>query len=300
MSDEPAQAFLKRWKPGPLIPRGDARDGGLAFVIAVLCFFACLAALAAMAGDRAAQGWASQLRGSATVLVRPSGGESADAAAARAAEALSDVRGVREAAALEKDKAEALLEPWLGKEALTQDLPVPRLVTLDLDPAAPATAADLDKALKAQGVDATVDDHSLWIRDIVRAGAWARAAAIGVFALTALAAAAVIAFAARAALAARREIVEVLHVSGARDGYIAGLLMRRFAAMAFVAGLFGAAFAGTVGAIARTFGGGEGLTPALPAAWIDLAALAPCPLLAAMVAALAARAAALGLLKEMA
>jgi cell division transport system permease protein len=300
MSDDPAQVFLKRWKPGPLMPRGDARDGGLAFVIAVLCFFACLAALAAMAGDRAAQGWASQLRGSATVLVRPSGGESADAAAARAAETLSDVRGVREAAALEKDKAAALLEPWLGKEALAQDLPVPRLVTLDLDPAAPATAADLDKALKAQGIDATVDDHSLWIRDIVRGGAWARAAAIGVFALTALAAAAVIAFAARAALVARREIVEVLHVSGARDGYIAGLLMRRFAAMAFVAGLFGAAFAASVGAVARTFGGGEGLTPALPVAWIDLAALAPCPLLAAMVAALAARAAALGLLKEMA
>ncbi|MDB5459291.1 MAG: cell division protein, partial [Caulobacteraceae bacterium] len=71
MSAEAAQAFLRRWKPGPLMPRGDARDGGLVFVIAVLCFFACLAALAALAADRAAGGWSSQLRGSATVLVRP-------------------------------------------------------------------------------------------------------------------------------------------------------------------------------------------------------------------------------------
>ena len=298
MSDA-STAFLKRWKPGPLMPRGDARDGGLAFVIAVLCFFACLAALGALAADRAAGGWTAQLQGSATVLVRPSGGETADTAAARAAETLSGVRGVSEARALEKDKAAALLEPWLGKGALPDDLPIPRLVTLDLDPDHPASAADLRQALTAKDIDATVDDHSLWIKDIVQAGVWARAAALGVFALTALAAAAVIAFAARAVLATRREIVEVLHVAGARDGYIAGLLARRFAAMAFAAGLAGAGLAAGIGAAVRLAGGGEGLTPVLPVAWIDLVALAACPVLVAVVAALAARGAAMRLLREM-
>jgi cell division transport system permease protein len=299
MSAESAQAFLSRWKPEPLLPRGDTRDASLTFVIAVLCFFACLAALTTLAADRAAGGWASQLRGSATVLVRPTGGESVDAAAARAAETLSGVKGVSEAAALEKDKALALLAPWIGKEALADDLPVPRLVTVELDPRAPPDAAGLQRALKARGIDAVVDDHSLWIRDIVRAGAWARAAAAGVFALTAGAAAAVIAQAARSALAARRDVVEVLHVSGARDGFIAGLLLRRFARMAFVAGSIAALAAAMVGAGARLLGGGQGLTPALPVAWTDLAALAPCPLLAALIAALSARGAALSLLKAM-
>ena len=32
-------------------------------------------------------------------------------------------------------------------------------------PRRPATAAAMDKALKAAGVDATVDDHSLWLKD---------------------------------------------------------------------------------------------------------------------------------------
>ena len=50
MSDDPSALFLRRWRPGPLLPAGDARDGALAFVIAVLCFFACLTALAALAG----------------------------------------------------------------------------------------------------------------------------------------------------------------------------------------------------------------------------------------------------------
>jgi cell division transport system permease protein len=297
MSAEASQAFLARWKPGPLMPWGDARDGSLGFVIAVLCFFACLAALAALAADRAADGWSAQLRGSATVLVRPKGGETAGAAADRAAETLSGVKGVSEAVVLEKEKALALLAPWLGKDALPDDLPIPRLVTVELDRSAPAGAAALDAALKADGIDATVDDHSLWTRDIVRAGVWGRAAAFGVFALTACAATATIAHAARSALVARREIVALLHVYGAPDRFIAGLLMRRFAGMAFIAGSIAAVGAALAGAAVRLLGGGAGLTPVLPVAWIDLAALAPCPLLAALVAALAARSAALSHLR---
>lgn len=298
MSAEASQAFFSRWKPGPLMPWGDARDASLGFVIAVLCVFACLAALAALAADRAAGGWSAQLQGSATVLVRPKGGESADAAADRAAETLSGVKGVGEAVVLEKEKALALLAPWLGKDALPDDLPIPRLVIVDLDKDVPASAAALEAALKADGVDATVDDHSLWTRDIVRAAAWGRAAAFGVFALTACAAAAVIAYAARSALEARREVVALLHVYGAPDRFIAGLLLRRFAGMAFIAGSIAAALAATAGASLRLLGGGAGLTPVLPVAWSDLAALLPCPLLAAVVAALAARAAALSLLRS--
>jgi cell division transport system permease protein len=89
-------------------------------------------------------------------------------------------------------------------------------------------------------------------------------------------------------------------VAGARDGFIAGLLVRRFAAMAFAAGVMGGLCAAAAGAAARLAGGGQGLTPALPVAWIDLLALLPCPVLAAGVAALAARAAAMRLLREMA
>ena len=44
-------------------------------------------------------------------------------------------------------------------------------------------------------------------------------------------------------------------------------------------------------------GGGAGITPALPIAWIDLLAVLPCPVLAALVAALAARVTARRLIK---
>ncbi|MDP1632612.1 MAG: ABC transporter permease [Caulobacter sp.] len=290
----------KRWRPAPLLPRRDPRDGALVFVIAVLCFLACLTALGGLAADRAARGWTGQLTGSATVVVRAMGAESPDIAAGRAAEALAGVPGVAEARTLEKEKAEALLEPWLGRDALLDDLPIPRLVTVEMDAKQPATAAALTQALKAAGIDATVDDHSLWIADIERAAGIARWAALGVFLLIASAAAAVIGFATRAAMAAHRETIEVLHLSGAKADFVVRLFQTRFAKAAALAGLFGASGAAIIGALARLAGGGQGLTPVAPVAWIDLVAVAPTPFLAALVAAVAARLAAQGLIGELA
>lgn len=290
---------VARWRPGPLLPPRDARDGALVFVVAVLCFLACLTGFASLAANRAANGWTVQLTGSATVVVRARANESPDSAAARAAEALAGVKGVTEAQALPREKAEALLEPWIGKEALVADLPTPRLVTLDLDPKAPPSAQVLDRALKSAGVDATVDDHSRWIADIERAARLARLAALGVFALIAAATAAVIAFATRAGLAARRDVIEVLHFSGAEQGFISGLFQNRFATMGALAGLLGGAGAAVLGAAVRYFGGGAGVAPILPLAWIDLAAALPCPLVAALIAGLSARLAASRIVGEM-
>ena len=280
---------LARWRPASFLPERDARDPALIFVIAVLCFLACLTALGVIAGGRAAGGWARQLTGEATVIVRPRGGETPDAAAARAAEALAGAPGVSEARALEREKAYDLIRPWLGDVTDLDELPVPRLVAVTLDPHRPATAAGLRTALQAQGLDAVVDDHGVWIKDIQRAARVVRGLGGAVFALIAVAAGAVVAFATRAGLAARRDVVEVLHMTGAEDGFIAQLFELRFARAAALAGTLGAVAAAMVGAGLRVAGGGAGITPALPVAWLDLLAVLPCPLLAALVAAVAAR-----------
>jgi cell division transport system permease protein len=285
------------WRPAPLLPQGDGRDRSLIFVVATLCFLACLTVFAALAGDRAAQGWRADLAASATLQVRPTGGESSSEAAARAAEALAGVPGVTEARVLDRAEAERLLEPWLGRGNIPEDLPLPLLVTVDLDPAAPATPDALREALTRAEVDAELDDHSRWMQEVERAGLVVRVLALAACALTAAAAAAVIAFATKAGLAARRDVVEVLHLTGAQDSFVANLFQFRFAALAARAGVYGAAAAAALAGLARLYGGNEGFTPVLPLGWTDLLAAAPFPLLAALVAATAARRTALSILR---
>ena len=131
--------FRPRARPS-LLPPAAAGEPWLMTVIAVLCFLACLTAVAASAADRAAHGWARRLGAEATVQVRPRVGETGDTAAARAAETLAGGDGGAEARAIEREKAEALIAPWLGDADLS-DLPVPRLVAVQLTRDRPATAA---------------------------------------------------------------------------------------------------------------------------------------------------------------
>src|SRR5690606_16093363 len=139
----------------------------LGAVVAVLCFLACLAAVATVAADRAAHGWARELRGEATVQVRPRLNESGETAAARAAEALWGRAAVLAAGAVGRAAAEDLVRPWLGG-AVLPGLPLPDLVVVRLDPEAPADAAARGRALAEAGLDASVDDQRLWMADVER------------------------------------------------------------------------------------------------------------------------------------
>ena len=281
----------------PLLPRDAGGEAWLAGLIAVLCFLACLTAVGAVSADRAAQGWARALRSEATVQVRPRVGETGAEAAARAAQTLAGVEGVDEAEAMDRQTAEALLRPWVG-DAVLPDLPIPYLVTVRLDPAAPASAVTLGRAMAEAGLDATVDDHSLWRSEVERSAGLITLLAAAAFLLTAGAAGAAVAYATRAGMAAQSTVVDTLSLNGASDAAIAGLFQARYGLLAAGAGAVGAVVAMGLLAALRFLGGAEGVTPALPLAWSDLLILSPCPLLAATVAVVVARATALARLKR--
>ena len=285
-----------RRRSAPILPRDGGGEPWLAAVIAVLCFLACLSAVGAVAADRAAHGWARQLRSEATVQVRPRVDETGAEAAARAAQTLAGVDGVEEAEAMDRATAEALLRPWVG-DAVLPDLPLPHLVTVRLDPEAPASAVSLSRALAEAGVDATVDDHSLWRGEVERSAALITALAVAAFLLTAGGAGAAIVYATRAGMAAQRGVLETLSLNGASDGRIAGLYQTRYARLAAGGGAAGAGVAMLLVAGLRFLGGADGVTPALPLAWSDVLMLSPCPLLAGTVALVAARMTALARLR---
>ncbi|MGZ3298765.1 MAG: cell division protein FtsX [Asticcacaulis sp.] len=271
-----------------LLPSQDQREVALHYVIGVLCFLACLAALVVMASDRAASGWSRDIRAEVTIQVRPSGMESGSAAAARAAEVLAAVPGVAEADAIEPERARALIKPWLG-DAILSDLPIPNLVEVRLKPDHPAKGAALMDALTSHAVDASLDDHSTWLKDIDQSALTIRLISIGIFLIIGSATAAVAGFATRAGLAARADVVEILSLCGATDTFIAERFQFRFARMAFEAGAFGALAAAIAMIIIKATSHSQSFAMALPFSWSDLLILTPCPLLVALIAGVTAR-----------
>jgi cell division transport system permease protein len=222
----------------PLLPREDAREAALFFVVCALCFLAALSGLVARSAYAAADSWTARITGQITVRVR-----GPDAHAASAVEMAKTTPGIVSARALTREEAEDLLKPWLGAAGVPADLPLPRLIAAEAAPGATGAGDVLSQKLSAAGIDATVDDHIVWSQDVKRATDSAGLVALIAVALLGATGIAVIAFATHATLLARRDIVELLHLSGARDSFISSLFEQRFLMLGVQAGAVGALLA---------------------------------------------------------
>jgi len=228
-----------------LVPADSVTGRALVTVIAIMTFLAALAANVAILVADASVEWRGDIAREATVQVRPIAGRDVEADVKEAAERLRATHGVREARVYAKSESEALLTPWLGEGLNLSELPTPRMIVLKLDPDRPVDLDRLRTELERAVPSAVLDDHHMFIErlgDMARA-AVALAALIFILILAAMAIA--VASATRAAVATNREIVEVLHIVGAADSFIAREFQRRFLAL----GLRGA-LVGGIGAVA--------------------------------------------------
>src|SRR5262245_6985864 len=113
----------------PLLPREDAREAALFFVVVALCFLAALSGLVARSAYAAASTWTNQVNGQITVRVH---GDELDAA--KAVEVISGVPGIVSAQALSREERSELLKPWLGAAGVPDDLPLPQMIAASAAP----------------------------------------------------------------------------------------------------------------------------------------------------------------------
>ncbi len=271
-----------------LLPQEDARDAALFFVVCALCFLGALAALSARAAYSAANDWTNDVTGQITIRV-----EGTPQHLEKALEITQNFSGISSARALTKADAEELLSPWLGKSGVPDGLPLPQMIAAEALPNEAELGERLSKVFAKEHITATVDDHVIWSEDVRRATKSARMVALTAVALLAATAIAVIAFATHSALLARKEIVNVLHLCGARDSFIAGMFERRFLGLGLQAGTMGAVLALGAAAfllyMARQSDGQVWLLPQLSLSMVDGVILGFTPIIAGVSAMMAAR-----------
>ena len=286
-------------RDSPLLPSTDAREAALFFVIGALCFLAALAALTTRGTYKAAEAWGAQIEGDITVVMRDTDRRTAQSVTDR----VGGLANVFEARLLSQDEVEILLEPSLGPGGLPEGLPIPMLMVVQADMAVGDPSPEIQRLLSEAGIDGDVAGNAGYADNVRGALGVLRLVALSIVALLSATAIAVIAFATHAALLARRDIVDVLHLSGAEDRYIAALFERRFWILALQAGLGGAVAALMVTAlIVFTGSGSQGveaqLLPRLSLDFWDIVILLVTPIAAGLAARMAARLTVLNSLKE--
>lgn len=225
----------------PIVPSSGWAAWLTTAAAAAMSFLAVLALAAAIAAGNVADAWRGAFQGTATVRL-PGEADTMDIRVAQAMEVLRQTPGIAEARPLSRDEQAALLAPWLPDSSMLEELPVPQLIDVTLDPPGPDAAA-LQARLDRASEGAVYDDHEAWRQPLTRAADGLARLAWAAVALTVLAAAATVALAARASLASHAEVVHVLRVIGAEDGFIAAAFTRRLSGRAALGGLAGALLA---------------------------------------------------------
>lgn len=282
------------------LPLGnDASGRFLPWIVGFMVYLAALAVAGALSLDGVAKRWQAGISGTLTVQIAPPEGPSPDEPTTesredrleRTLQVLRDLAGVAGIEVLGPEDLDRLLAPWLGPDSAALGLPMPDLVSVTLRPGTEIDLARLSAALAEAVPGTSVDDHRRWLDDLaVFVHAVELLAAI-VVSLVCLAAVLTVVFVTRTGLAVHGRVIEIVHLIGARDAYVAGQFQSHALRLGLLGGAAGSALAAlTVVGLQRLFAGLD--TPLLagfglgPAHW---AAIALLPLAAALVAMLTAR-----------
>lgn len=272
-----------------------ARDGSVRFlpwIMALMIYLAGLALAGTLLLNASLGDWNRGLTGVMTVELPPAAnaGEG-DAEVKLVVALLQATHGVTAATPMPREEVAKLVEPWLGGGDAVAHLALPRLIDVRIDPAHRPDFDDLRANLVAAAPGAMLDDARLRLDRLFQLGLSVELTALAILVLIGLAAVLTTIFTTRAGLAVHQNVIEILHILGAQDSYIARQFARQALGLGLRGGLIGFALAiatllvlGRAADTAAMLGAGVRLVPAIflqPWQWALLVLL---PIAAAAIA----------------
>lgn len=262
--------------------KGDATSRFLPWLVALMVYLSAVAVAGAFVLGGLVSRWDHDVAGTLTVQVAPVPGEAGemltDERVRQAVDLLRRTSGVKAARALDKQQIIALLEPWLGSAEVVRDLPLPRLIDVSVDSDARMDLGDLADRLGNAVPGASLDDHRVWLSRLINLSLTTQWVTIGIVVVIGGVTSATVVYATRTGMAVHKGVIEVLHLIGAHDDYIARQFADRAFSLGFSGGLLGLALAvptlGAIGWAARRVEGGFLPSLSLPIlGWVVIALL---------------------------
>ena len=275
----------------------------LPWLIAFMVFLAVLALAGVLVLQQVSSKWDSGLSGTLTVQVPPADilkGAPSDAKRLaqmdatrlkRVMKVLRDTPGIRHMEVLPGTRVARLLEPWLGRGADVAGLPLPQLIDVRTKDGEAVDEAALAVKLAAAAEGTQVDSHRVWLNRLLSLLHSVQVLALAVLGFIIAATIGTVMFTTRTGLAVHFDVIEVLHLTGAQDTYIARQFGHHALGLGLKGGLLGLALAlPTLWVIGYLGDSGQGgLLPPLGMGVVEWVAVAAIPLAVAVLARTTAR-----------
>jgi cell division transport system permease protein len=273
--------------------KGETSAGFVVWLVMVLVFMASIAVTTNAYIGALLYHWNQSVTGTLTIqipVMLDSKDPASAAMTARVLDVLNRHPAVETAAAVPREKVTELLKPWFGTGEAVADLPLPVLVDVRLSTNDAAAINAVSTSVQTAAPGAVIDDHRAWLNRVIGLAEGLGAIALTTMVLVTVALGLTIVFATRASLAEFSQVIDVLHIVGAKDGYVAGQFARRALIQSMLGGIAGLlAYAPVLAFIAWLASRIEpGILPEISFAashWIVLGAL---PIIAGLIATITA------------
>ena len=207
------------------------------FVVVLAIFMA----INSMAGN-----WEKDITGSITVQITPIEDDNKHIDTAKTQEQqnkvlqfMEKISGVESVRILDKQTVQKLMAPWIGSKVDLSTLPIPQLLDVRLKPNAELNYDEITRGLKLLTTNASIDNHRLWLNRLIKFATSLKTVALAILLMVVAICAFSIYYSARTSLNININSIEILHIVGAKDEYIAKQYAKKYAKIGFFAGIIG-------------------------------------------------------------
>lgn len=199
-----------------------------------------------MAINAMAESWKKDIMGSVTVQIIPVEDENKHIDTEKTQEQqnkvlqyVENLSAVASVKALDAQTVEKLMTPWLGNKVNISSLPIPVLLDVKLKPNSELNYDEVTRGLRQVSENASIDNHRLWLNRLLKFASSLKNIAMTVLFMVIGICAFSIYYSTRTSLGININTIEILHIIGAKDNYIARQYAKNFVKIGFFAGIIG-------------------------------------------------------------
>lgn len=233
------------------IPTDEEENTVFMYVLSSIYMYLFIVVLAlVMAINTMVNSWEKDILGAITVQITPIEDENKKIDTKQTQEQLNKVlqfientKGVKSVHVIDNETVERLMTPWLGNKVNISSLPIPQLLDVQLEDNAEINYDEMTQGLHKVASNASIDNHRLWLNRLLKFAVSLKTLALCVLAMVVGICAFSIYYSARTSLGINMSSIEILHIIGARDDYIARQYAKSYAKIGFFSGVIGLIFA---------------------------------------------------------
>jgi cell division transport system permease protein len=215
----------------------------LELMIAVSVFLFALTLAGERAVSKATDGWTDGVSGALTVQIKPEkkplSPDDETLKINKIIQYFEQIPQVKQVSLVSDKQMQRLMQPWLGKNIDVGVLPLPHLLDVRLKNGQFPDLSKISQELNDQFPSTSIDNHRIWLSRLLTFSRTLGLLATSVLMLVLMTSAFSVVYATKTSLGIHGRIIEILHIIGATDDYIARQYARRNFKIGLVSGLLG-------------------------------------------------------------